>query len=263
MASRGYGAHPAVMVWVFVPGNFVSRKNTRWYSMASPALRLPRGELSRNPHLGLMLQVTWCVFPNMATMQPHFYSTRKTLWQCFAGVSGLLLRLLGYYWGVLGVIGIIGSAAFKLFPRIVELNAYPFAIQHWLVLAIFTPYMAYAEGYKGFYLNLAPRVLARALYLREAGSPLLALAAPLFCMGYFYATRRRMLTSWIVSLSIVLLVAIVSHIPQPWRGLIDVGVEVGLVVGIAAILWHWLRFEFARIRPQVPPDLPVRVSEQT
>ncbi len=166
------------------------------------------------------------------------------------------MRLLGYYWGVIGVIGIIASAAYKLTPRIVELNLYPFTIQHWLFLLVFTPYMAYAEGYKGFYLNLAPRVLARALYLREAGGPFLTLTAPLFCMGYFYATRKRMLTAWIVSGSIVLLVAIVSHIPQPWRGLIDIGVEVGLVVGIAALFWHWLRFEFAGTRPDKAPDLP-------
>ena len=166
------------------------------------------------------------------------------------------MRLFGYYWGVIGVIGIIASAAYKLTPRIVELNLYPFAIQQWLFLLVFTPYMAYAEGYKGFYLNLAPRVLARALYLREAGGPFLTLTAPLFCMGYFYATRKRMLTAWIVSGSIVLLVAIVSHIPQPWRGLIDIGVEVGLVVGIAALFWHWLRFEFAGTRPDKAPDLP-------
>jgi len=171
-------------------------------------------------------------------------------------IPGNLLRLLGYYWGVIGVIGIIASAVFKLVPRIVELGNYSFAVQHWLLLLVFTPYMAYAEGYKGFYLNLAPRVQARALYLRDAGGPLLALTAPFFCMGYFYATRRRMLTSWIVSLSIVLLVAIVSRVPQPWRGLIDVGVVVGLVVGIAALVWYWLRFEFAGIRPATAPDLP-------
>ncbi len=168
------------------------------------------------------------------------------------------MRLLGYYWGVIGVIGIIASAVFKLLPRIIELGNYPFAIQHWLVLLVFTPYMAYAEGYKGFYLNLAPRVQARALYLRDAGGPLLALTAPLFCMGYFYATRRRMLTSWIVSLSIVLLVAIVSRVPQPWRGVIDVGVVVGLVIGIAALCWYWLRFEFTGSRPATAPDLPLR-----
>lgn len=166
------------------------------------------------------------------------------------------MRLIGYYWGVFGVIGIIASAVFKLLPRIIELGNHSFAIQHWLLLLVFTPYMAYAEGYKGFYLNLAPRVQARALYLRDTGRPLLALAAPFFCMGYFYATRRRMLTSWIVSSSIVLLVAVVSRVPQPWRGLIDVGVVVGLVIGIAALCWYWLRFEFTGIRPAMAPDLP-------
>ncbi|MES2625168.1 MAG: hypothetical protein V4628_07810 [Pseudomonadota bacterium] len=202
-------------------------------------------------------EAAWCVLCNLATMRLNFFLySQHDRW--LAWLSGILLRLLGYYWGVVGVIGIIASAAFKLTPRIVELSPYPLGLHHWLVLLLFTPYMAYAEGYKGFYLNLAPRVLARALYLRESGGPLLALTAPLFCMGYFYATKKRMLTSWIVSSSIVLLVAVVSHIPQPWRGIIDVGVETGLVIGIGALIWHWLRFEFKGIRPALSPDLPSR-----
>ena len=170
--------------------------------------------------------------------------------------SGFLLRLSGYYWGVLGVIAIIASAVFRLTPRILELGNYSLSLQHWLVLLLFTPYMAYAEGYKGFHLNFAPRVVTRAVYLRESASPLLALAAPLFCMGLIYATRRRLLTSWLVTSGIVLLVLLVSHAPQPWRGIIDAGVVVGLAIGIGALLWHWLRFEFAGIRPAILPDLP-------
>jgi hypothetical protein len=185
-----------------------------------------------------------------------FFFYRLIRYLACSFTPGNLLRLLAYYWGVMGVIGLIASAVFKLLPRIAELGDYPFAIQHWLMLLVFTPYMAYAEGYKGFYLKLAPRVQARALYLRDAGGPFLALTAPLFCMGYFYATRRRMLTSWIVSTSIVGLVAIVSRIPQPWRGLIDVGVMAGLIIGIAALFWYWLRFEFTGVRPRAAPDLP-------
>jgi hypothetical protein len=170
------------------------------------------------------------------------------------------LRLLGYYWGVIGVIAIITSAVFRLTPRIMELAIHPLLLQHWLVLLLFTPYMAYAEGYKGFHLNFAPRVVTRAIYLREAGTPLLTLAAPLFCMGLIHATRRRLVTSWLVTSGIVLLVLLVSHAPQPWRGIIDAGVVVGLAIGIGALFRHWLRFEAAGIRPAIAHDLPAATS---
>jgi hypothetical protein len=176
--------------------------------------------------------------------------------------SGVSLRLIAYYWGLCGVVGLIASAVWRLTPRIVELTDASLGLLHWLVLAVFTPYMAYAEGYKGFHLNFAPRVVARAWYLRDMQSPgslqgfLLTLLAPAFCMGYFHATRRRMLVSWLVSSAIVALVIAVSHTPQPWRGIVDAGVVTGLGMGIASLLWHWQR-AWRGIKPEVPLDLPL------
>lgn len=183
--------------------------------------------------------------------------------------AGVRLRLIGFYWGILGVTGLIASAVFRLSPRIAELDPTTFTLSHWAVLLLFTPYMAYAEGYKGFHLNFAPRVVARALVLRDARIGLgdaalpgpgrhllLCVLAPLFCMGFIHATRRRMLTSVLVTSAIVLVVLLVSHAPQPWRGIIDVGVVTGLVIGIASLVWHWLRFELATVRPPISVDLP-------
>jgi hypothetical protein len=175
------------------------------------------------------------------------------------------LRLFAYYWGLFGVIGLIGSAVWRLTPRVVELADSSPGPLHWVILAIFTPYMAYAEGYKGFHLNFAPRVVARALYLREmqTGSLsqrlLLTLLAPAFCMGYFHATRRRMLVSWVVSSAIVALVIAVSRTPQPWRGIVDAGVVTGLALGIVSLLWHWQR-TWRGIKPAVPLDLPLKAT---
>jgi hypothetical protein len=171
------------------------------------------------------------------------------------------LRFIAYYWGLLGVAGLISSAIWRLTPRVVELADFALGPLHWLVLAAFTPYMAYAEGYKGFHLNFAPRVVARALYLRQAQARrplqhiLFTVLAPAFCMGYFHATRRRMLVSWLVSSAIVVLVLGVSHAPQPWRGIVDAGVVTGLAVGFASLLWHWQR-AWCGIGPGVALDLP-------
>lgn len=174
--------------------------------------------------------------------------------------TGVSLRSIAQFWGLLGVIALLASAVWRLAPRIVELADFALGPLHWLLLVVFTPYMAYAEGYKGFHLNFAPRVVARALYLREMqGSgmqrTLLAVLAPAFCMGYFHATRRRMLVSWLVSAAIVALVLAVSHTPQPWRGIIDAGVVTGLALGIASLLWHWQR-AWRGIRPDLALDLP-------
>jgi hypothetical protein len=84
----------------------------------------------------------------------------------------------------------------------------------------------------------------------------LIVLAPLFCMGFFHATRQRMLTSWLVTSAIVALVIVVSHAPQPWRGIVDTGVVTGLGLGLASLLWHWQRFALRGIRPALSADLP-------
>lgn len=174
------------------------------------------------------------------------------------------MRVFGYYWGLLGVIGLIGSAVLRLSPRMLELGAFALTPLQWLLLLVFTPYMAYAEGYKGFHQNFAPRVVARALCLREGlgkelAQPLwwlLVLLAPLFCMGFFHATRRRMLVSWLITAGIIGLVIAVSHTAQPWRGIVDTGVVTGLGLGILSLVWHWQRFARGGVRPALPADLP-------
>lgn len=118
-----------------------------------------------------------------------------------------------------------------------ELENSPMTSLHWLALVFSVIYMAYAEGYKGFHLGFAPRVVVRARYLADNPRPLHVLLAPLFCMGYIYATRRRQLLSFALTVMIICFVLIVRSIPQPWRGIVDAGVVVGLGLGVLSIAY--------------------------
>lgn len=118
-----------------------------------------------------------------------------------------------------------------------ELQYVPLSLLQWLVLIFSVFYMAYAEGYRGFHQAFAPRVVRRADYLRQNPRPLHILLAPIFCMGYIHATRRRKLLSYGLSLMIVCFVLIARMLPQPWRGIVDAGVVTGLAIGIGSILY--------------------------
>ncbi len=151
------------------------------------------------------------------------------------------MPLLAITWGLGGVLLLLGSALYRLTPLAVEALAMPLSAVHWAFLAVWLPFMAYSEGYRGFQLRFSPRVVARAWHLSRAPKPLHLLLGPLFCMGYFHASRRRKIASWALTLGIFGLVAAVRLLPQPWRGLVDLGVVLGLGWGVLAIGVYALR----------------------
>jgi len=138
-------------------------------------------------------------------------------------------------WGIGGVLLLLIFAIFRLAPMALELENSSMSMVHWLTLAFSVIYMAYAEGYKGFHLGFAPRVIVRARYLANNPRPLHVLLAPLFCMGYIYATRRRQIVSFALTTMIICFVLIARSMPQPWRGILDAGVVVGLSLGVLSI----------------------------
>lgn len=148
------------------------------------------------------------------------------------------VKMAGFIWGVGGVLTLLAFAVLRLGIVAIESFAYPLTAIHWALLLVWVPYMLWAEGYKGFYRGFAPRVVARAHYLAEHPRPLHVLLAPLFCMGYIHATRRRRLLSMGLTAMIIGFVLLVRLLPQPWRGLVDVGVVAGLVLGVGSILYY-------------------------
>lgn len=166
------------------------------------------------------------------------------------------MRLLGVTWGVGGVILLLTFAIYRLAPMAFELGSISLGVGHWLALAFSVVYMAWAEGYKGFHQAFAPRVVARARYLRDNPQPRLVALAPLYCMGFIYATRRRKLMSMGLTLMIICFIIIARMLPQPWRGILDSGVVVGLTLGIASILYFVVLAARYPERLTVSPEVP-------
>lgn len=152
------------------------------------------------------------------------------------GKRNSVFGTIGAVWGLSGILALLLSATIRLWPLAADAFAYPLVWYHRIALLVIALGMAYFEGYKGFQMAFSPRTAARARYLLHNPRPLHVILAPFFCMGYFYATKRRKITSISLTLGIILLVVVVRFVPQPWRGIIDLGVVVGLAWGIVSLL---------------------------
>ena len=96
--------------------------------------------------------------------------------------------------------------------------------------------MLIGEGYRGFQKQFSPRVVARAKYLIENPTLVRVILAPLFCMGFFHATRKRIIVTYSLTIGIITLIVLIRYFTQqPVRGLIDLGVVGGLTWGLISI----------------------------
>lgn len=170
-----------------------------------------------------------------------------------------MLGVIGAVWGLLGLSLLLGWAVFRLTPYAMELPSLTLEWYHWLALVVNTLFMAYSEGYKGFQLGASPRVAARVKYLYENPKLLHVIFAPLFCASYFYTTKSRQMARFILTAMIILLIVIVSQFTQPWRGIVDAGVVVGLIWGILSMLVYTAQALFSdrfAYSAELPEGLP-------
>ena len=117
--------------------------------------------------------------------------------------------------------------------------------------------MAYLEGYQGFQKSFSPRSAARTYYLYRNPDLLTVVFAPLFVMGFFRATRGPLLFAWVGTCLIVLLIVILQLSAQPWRGIVDAGVVVGLSWGLGSFLvelWQVFTTGIYPLSPAVAQD---------
>ena len=147
-----------------------------------------------------------------------------------------MLRVFGVAWGLFGVVLLLAYAIWRLSKHTIEAWAMPWSWLVWLVFIVSVIFMAYSEGYRGFQKAFSPRVAARLKHLYEQPQLLRVLLAPAFAMGFFHATKRRMITSYAVFFGILALVLLFRLLPQPWRGVLDGAVVVGLTWGLIATL---------------------------
>jgi hypothetical protein len=166
-----------------------------------------------------------------------------------------VLGALAAAWGFAGWSAILALAIARLSAFAVEGLAMELTPLQSVVLAANTGILAWAEGYRGFQKRFSPRAAARILYLRDHADLPTALLAPLFCIGYFRATPRVLRLTWVGTALIVLLIVVVHRLPQPWRGIIDAGVVIGLTWGLVSFLIMSARALSSGLYP-VPPEVP-------
>lgn len=149
-------------------------------------------------------------------------------------------------WGLCGAIGILVYAITRMTGHVLEAFGENLGVWHYVTLILWTLFMAYSEGYRGFQKSFSPRVAARAVYLREKSTWLRFFLAPFFSIGFFHTTRRKQITVIVLVIVISLLVIGFRQIPQPWRGVLDFGVVVGLSWGVIATLIYFIKFALAK-----------------
>jgi hypothetical protein len=168
-------------------------------------------------------------------------------------VTGNGLGLAGI-WGLAGVLAILAQAILKLVPFALELRDLDLAGAELAILGLWIAIAVYAEGVRGFHRQFSPRVVARAMHLSRGASTVDLVLAPLFCMGLIHATRRRLIVSWVLTLAIAAVVMFVRRLSQPWRGIVDAGVVIGLSIGVVSIIYYSVRAVRGHAMP-VPADV--------
>ena len=171
-----------------------------------------------------------------------------------------LLQWVVFVWGVCGVLLILAQAIVRLSSHALGLLAADLSTTHLAITATWTLFMLYSEGWKGFHKQFSPRVVVRALGLSRSASWRLRLFAPIVAMGLVHGTPRRLRISRTLFAGIVGLVLCVRQLPAPWRGIVDVGVVLGLIAGAISLLSFFAQTIGGR-PPPVDPEFPANGPE--
>jgi len=170
-------------------------------------------------------------------------------------VTEVLRPSLVTLWGVLGFVALLANAVRRLVPYAIEAIEMGMTTGQWIAYVGYGVFMAYTEGYRGFHRQASPRVVARGVYLANRPTVLRVVLAPLFCMALFAATPRRLIVRWALLLVIVGLIVLVRMLEQPWRGIVDVGVVIGLAMGAVSTLYFLIR-AYLGAPPELDPEVP-------
>jgi hypothetical protein len=130
-----------------------------------------------------------------------------------------------------------------------------------LAAAAIVVFFIYYEAYKGFYKGFSPVLVRRTMAIDE-GSPWYVHALGPFCIGGFFdGTRRRLAVSWGLVVAIGLLGYGTARSPYPWRQFIDLGVGVGLTLGVVSMA-HFTALAARGVLPKIDGQFAVREGTQ-
>jgi len=139
-------------------------------------------------------------------------------------------------WGVAGITALLSFAIYRLTQISLDSLRFNYEWYHWVILIANAIFMSYTEGFRGFQRAFSPRAAARARYIRDNPTAARTVLAPLFCMGYFHTNTRRLISVYLLTGAILILILIFNQLNQPWRGLLNVGVVCGLLWGVLSFL---------------------------
>ena len=160
-------------------------------------------------------------------------------------------------WGVTGVIYILAKPLQKLSNTAIIPFQNPNILtpSQWMLYVASCTFMGYVEGYKSFQKKFAPLVVKRSFTLNQS-TGVKVLLAPLYCIGLFGATKKRMIVSWSLLFGISILSYSVKLLDDVSRIIIDAGVVVGLLWGIFSILLQYISTTVLHIPNEINPELP-------
>jgi hypothetical protein len=140
------------------------------------------------------------------------------------------------WWGIGGVAMVFGMAVYRLGIRGVDTVVRGLTPGQWVALLLLTAVFVYGEGIRALQRRYIPHVMRRVELLRTEPRWWYRLLAPLHALTLIGARTGMLLRSWAGTLAIVLAVAIVRSMPDPWRGIVDVAVASALAWGTLALL---------------------------
>ncbi len=139
-------------------------------------------------------------------------------------------------WTLIGVAALFASAIYRLGTRGVATIQAGLGWGEWLVLVLLTVAFVYGEGFRALDRRWVPRLVERALLLRDEPRVLVRLVAPLYGLSLVGAARDDLIRGWLLTTAILGAVLIVRALPDPWRGIVDFAVAAALAWGLVAIL---------------------------
>ena len=141
-------------------------------------------------------------------------------------------------WAAIGIVALFIEAAWRLAVRgIITVRAGLEPIE-WAILIVLTIAFVWGEGVRALQRRWIPGVYRRIDALRDETSMTYRLFAPLYAMSLIGAPRNRLARAWLGVILIIAAVLVVRALPEPWRGIIDVGVAAALTWGLIVLLYH-------------------------